>query len=361
MSIRHWVCALGVVAALACAESASAQDPACQVNFDYRQCAGGFAQLTCKCFNSPTQLCSCYSASCTSCGMCCLGSRLPANCTEVKCGAYINCTFSHNLPQLEIREHAARPRGFVLASYSPGTAAVHSARRHRHADDGSIAILDVAQGHVTVETTTVPNVDTVQFEVRRPEGLDVTIDNVRAKLDGLSLGGLTHRVVNNSGQPLVAIRVQWAFYTANDKLITVAAHSWDAWGGANSALPSGRTLDQTRLEIMITPTEQIRRVIATIAYAELSDGSRYGVEANIAPFAERRKNIRAAYAELLDTYRTHGERAMRAQLRSCAAKVDRPGRSIACGEATAVMEERGLPVLIQRLEEVTRPLAGVGR
>jgi hypothetical protein len=188
-------------------------------------------------------------------------------------------------------------------------------------------------------------------EIAAQPEMPVRITNFRFDASRGDMIAFQYDVQNTSGQGLMAVEVHWEAQTGEVKS-TISNRS-DNWLTGQLAADHSEHFQVSNVANF--PRQPLTRLIGTVAYAELEDGSRFGTDA-----AQVGKQIEAArhatvasYAKLLDTFDSRGGDALTQalKLQSAASGLD-PAVQEATGRLLGILHDQGVDAAVKELQRV---------
>jgi hypothetical protein len=180
----------------------------------------------------------------------------------------------------------------------------------------------------------------------------VSIMNFRFDPSGAGMIAFQYDVQNKSGQGLLAVEVHWEAQTG--KVSSIISSRSDNWLTGQLAADGSEHFQVSNVANF--PRQPLTRLIGTIAYAELEDGTQFGTDA-----AQVGKQINAArhaavasYAKLLETFNSGGGDALAQALKQPgAARGQDPAVQEATGRLTGLLNDQGVDAVVKELQRVT--------
>jgi len=192
---------------------------------------------------------------------------------------------------------------------------------------------------------------TPAVEIAAQAETPVRIINFRFDASHAGTIAFQYDVQNKSGQGLLAVDVHWEAQTG-DINSTISNRS-DDWLSGQLAADQSQHFQVSNVANF--PRQPLTRLVGTIAYAELEDGTRFGTDA-----AEVGKQIGAArhaaaasYAKLLDTFNSGGGEALTQALKlQGAARGQDPAVQEATGRLQGILDDEGVDAVVKELQRV---------
>lgn len=177
---------------------------------------------------------------------------------------------------------------------------------------------------------------------------------VNFRFDATKAGAIAFQydVQNKSGQGLLAVEVHWDAQTGETS--NTFPNRSDNW--LTGQLPADQSEHFQVSNVANFPRQPLTRLVGTIAYAELEDGTRLGTDA-----AEIGKQVDAArraaaasYAKLLDTFNSGGSEGLTQalKLQSGARGLD-PAVQEATGRLVGILDDQGVDAVVKELQRVS--------
>lgn len=189
------------------------------------------------------------------------------------------------------------------------------------------------------------------IEIAAQPDVPAGITNLRLNPSNGEMIAFQYDVQNKSGQGLLAVEVHWEAQTG--KVSSIISNRSDNWLTGQLAADQSEHFQVSNVANF--PREPLTRLVGTVAYVQLEDGTQFGTEA-----AHVGKQIDAArhaavasYAKLLDTFNSAGSDALTQALKQESAT---HGQDPAVQEATArlvgLLDDQGIDAVVKELQRV---------
>ena len=192
---------------------------------------------------------------------------------------------------------------------------------------------------------------TPALEIAAQPGMPVRITNFRFDASRGSMIAFQYDVHNTSGQGLTAVEVDWEAQTGEVKS-TIANRS-DNW--LTEQLGADQSEHFQVSNVANFPRQPLTRLVGTITYVELEDGTRFGTDAaQIGKQIDAARHAAAAsYAKLLDTFNSGGGEALTQALKlQSAAHGQDPAVQEATGRLVGLLGDQGVDAVVKELQRV---------
>lgn len=265
----------------------AAGKPACTATWD---CPQNGLSASCECNAADnTESCSYHGGSCQTVGSCCKQSVTNGiNCSEMSCSGRPG-----NQTQL-------RPKSWI------GCTSVASIRN-------SVPSTLLLASLSAQPATGVPESFGI-VKISNPTNAPLGISDIRYSLSPQELNKVSVSVENLGDQKVVAYELWWDIYSGDSvRRIPVYADNWISPTG----LLAPRASIREPVRFSVGGKDVIQRVVVTVAYLELGDGSRFGPDAKDFNnyLVAKRTRIIEVYGRALAALQSGGEVALRSFLR----------------------------------------------
>jgi len=188
-------------------------------------------------------------------------------------------------------------------------------------------------------------------EIAAQPEMPVRISNFRLDPAGTDMIAFHYDVQNKSGQGLMAVEVHWEAQTG--AVTSTISNRSDNWLSGQLAADQSEHFQVSNVANF--PRQPLTRLVGTIAYAELEDGTRVGTDA--AQIGKQidagRRAAAASYTKLLDVFNSAGSDALVHALKELgAAQGENPAVQEATGRLAGILNDQGVDAVVKELQRV---------
>jgi hypothetical protein len=158
-------------------------------------------------------------------------------------------------------------------------------------------------------------------------------------------------VQNKSGQGLLAVEVHWEAQTGGTS--STFPNRSDNWLTGQLAADHSEHFQVSNVANF--PRQPLTRLVGTIAYGELEDGTQFGTDASEIgkQIDAARRAAAASYAKLLDTFNSGGGEALTQALKlQSATRGQDPAVQEATGRLVGIRDDQGVDAVVKELQRV---------
>ena len=179
----------------------------------------------------------------------------------------------------------------------------------------------------------------------------VGIVNFRLDPSNSGMIAFHYDVQNKSGQGLLAVEVHWEAQTG--EVSSTISNRSDNWLSGQVAPDQSEHFQVSNVANFVR--QPLTRLVGTIAYAELEDGTRFGTDAaQIGKQIDQARRAEAAsYAKLLDVFNSGGGDALAQALKQQSATHGQdPAVQEATGRLLGMLDDQGVDAVVKELQRV---------
>jgi hypothetical protein len=189
------------------------------------------------------------------------------------------------------------------------------------------------------------------IEIAAQPQMPVGITNFRLDPSSAGMIAFQYDVQNKSGQGLLAVEVHWEAQTG--KVSSIIANRSDNWLTGQLAADQSEHFQVSNVANF--PRQPLTRLVGTVAYVQLEDGTQFGTEAaQIGKQIDAARHAAvAAYAKLLDTFNSAGSDALAQALKQeSATRGQDPAVQEATGRLQGMLDAQGVDAVVKELQRV---------
>jgi hypothetical protein len=192
---------------------------------------------------------------------------------------------------------------------------------------------------------------TLSVEITTQPETPVRITNFRFDASQVGTIAFQYDVQNKSGQGLLAVEVHWEAQAG--EMSSTFPNRSDNWLTGQLAADQSEHFQVSNVANF--PRQPLTRLVGTIAYAELEDGTRFGTDAAQIGMQidAARRAAAASYSKLLDTFNSGGGEALTQALKlQSAARGQDPAVQEATGRLSGILHDQGVDAAVKELQRV---------